>query len=30
VVGYPAEHCRLPDISRKPLAAIYSRVGRSS
>ena len=30
VVGYPAEHCRLPDISRKPLADIYSRVGRSS
>lgn len=30
VVGYPAENCRVPDISRKPLAEIYSRIGRSS
>ena len=29
VVGYPAENCRLPDISRKGLAGICSRVGRS-
>ena len=29
VVGYPAENCRVPDISRKGLAGICSRVGRS-
>ena len=29
VVGYPAENCRLPDISRKGLAGICSRIGRS-
>ncbi len=29
VVGYPAENCRLPDISRKPLSGICSRVGQS-
>ena len=28
VVGYPAENCRLPDISRKGLAGICSRIGR--
>ena len=27
VVGYPAENCRLPNISRKSLDAIYSIVG---
>jgi hypothetical protein len=28
VVGYPAENCRLPNISRKSLDAIYSIVGK--